>query len=92
MDVDSRDKLLREVRQLAAEKLATGQEPPWAWYQYMKLREAVDAILAGRAVIRQSGSPQSPEHPETLLPPGGNIVPLDTVRRRLESEPPLLPM
>lgn len=31
----------------ANQKLATGQEPPWAWYQYMKLRETLEAILAG---------------------------------------------
>ncbi len=38
---------LTEVRQWAKDKLATGSEPPWAWYQYMKLVETVDAILTG---------------------------------------------
>ncbi len=38
---------LENVRTWADEKLATGHEPPWAWYQYMKLRETLDAILAG---------------------------------------------
>jgi hypothetical protein len=38
---------LERVRQWADAKLATGEEPPWAWYQYMKLRETLDAILAG---------------------------------------------
>ena len=41
-----RDKL-KEVRDWANEKLATGEEPPWAWFQYMKLRETLDQILAG---------------------------------------------
>lgn len=38
---------LEQIRQWADEKIATGAEPPWSWYQLMKLREALDAILAG---------------------------------------------
>ena len=38
---------LRRVRDWADAKIATGGEPPWAWYQYMKLRETLDALLAG---------------------------------------------
>jgi hypothetical protein len=40
---------LEKARAWADEKLSLGQEPPWAWYQYMKLRETLDAILAGQA-------------------------------------------
>lgn len=39
---------LRKARDWANEKIATGSQPPWAWYQYMKLRETLDAILEGR--------------------------------------------
>lgn len=42
---------LERVREWALEKLATGEEPPWAWYQYTKLRETLDAILAGMDAI-----------------------------------------
>jgi hypothetical protein len=38
---------LEKVRTWANDKIATGAEPPWAWYQYMKLRETLDAILNG---------------------------------------------
>lgn len=38
---------LERVRTWALAKIATGEEPPWAWYQYMKLRETLDTILAG---------------------------------------------
>lgn len=38
---------LQDVRQWAKDKIAVGAEPPWAWYQYMKLIEAADAILSG---------------------------------------------
>ena len=43
--VDMREELER-IRAWADAKIAAGQEPPWAWYQYMKLRETLDAILA----------------------------------------------
>lgn len=36
---------LQRLRAWADTKIATGQEPQWAWYQLMKLREALDAIV-----------------------------------------------
>jgi hypothetical protein len=38
---------LQKFRDWAHSKLATGDEPPWAWYQYMKLQETLDAIIGG---------------------------------------------
>ena len=38
---------LRRVREWAHEKIDAGSEPPWAWYQYMKLIETIDAIFQG---------------------------------------------
>ena len=38
---------LEIVRQWARAKIDAGTEPPWAWYQYMKLVETCDAILTG---------------------------------------------
>jgi hypothetical protein len=52
------EKKLRAVRAWADEKIASGQEPPWAWYQYMKLIEALDAILSGQSVTTTESSPQ----------------------------------
>ena len=42
---------LKKIRQWADDKIATGEEPPWAWFQYMKLRETLDAILGGRILV-----------------------------------------
>jgi len=54
---------LEKMRAWADAKLATGQEPPCAWYQYMKLRETLDAILAGMAATRSMDhSRQSEQH------------------------------
>lgn len=51
---------LRSVLNWTKEKLATGAEPPWAWYQYMKLREALEAILSGMeaTTLQTESSPQ----------------------------------
>lgn len=43
------DAELSKMRAWADDKIATGAEPPWAWFQYMKLREVLDQIIAGRA-------------------------------------------
>jgi hypothetical protein len=37
---------LQRVIDWADTKLATGKEPPWTWYQYAKLREAVEEVIA----------------------------------------------
>lgn len=60
---------LEKMREWASAKLATGQEPPWAWYQYMKLRETLDAIIDGFDATTQppGGSPGSEQHSGTHL-------------------------
>lgn len=45
----------------AKEKLQDGGEPPWAWYQYMKLTETIEAILKGMDSISPTGSLQQSE-------------------------------
>ena len=63
------DDCLVIVRDWAEHKIGAGREPPWAWYQYMKLVEAVDSIRRGRGRVRpvEGGSPlESPQAgPET---------------------------
>jgi hypothetical protein len=58
---------LRRIRDWAQEKAQSGQEPPWAWYQYMKLVETCDAILSGMAVITQEDSQESESRLATHL-------------------------
>jgi hypothetical protein len=38
---------LERIREWAIEQLAAGTERPWSWFQYTKLREALESILAG---------------------------------------------
>jgi hypothetical protein len=49
---------LEQVREWAIEQLAAGTEPPWSWYQYMKLREASESILAGMDVAQPAEDSQ----------------------------------
>ncbi len=58
---------LKQVREWANAKIASGQEPPWAWFQYMKLREAIDGILAGMDSVTTESLQQSVPHQETHL-------------------------
>ncbi len=83
---------LRAVREWANAKLATGKEPPWAWYQYMKLRETLDAILAGQQSTTPQGLPESVQHPGTHLQVVENTDQQDTAQRHPADEPVLLPM
>ena len=66
MDTKQRTEL-QKVRQWAHDKLKAGSEPPWAWYQYMKLIEAIDAIDAGSAVTTTESSRQLEAHSERRL-------------------------
>lgn len=55
---------LQRLRNWADAKIATGAEPAWAWYQYMKLREALDAVI-GRlecdAIQMEAPFPDAPQ-------------------------------
>lgn len=83
---------LERVRAWAGEKLATGDEPPWAWYQYMKLQEALDAILAGMDATRPMGnSPESEVRSGTHLRLVGATCLPDNAPRRPAATPTRMP-
>ena len=49
--------LVQQVRAQTAERLSTGEEPPWEWFQLMKLQEVLDQVLDGmEATTRLRGS------------------------------------
>ena len=84
---------LTEVRDWAKAKIATGVEPPWAWYQYMKLIETVDSILAGNGASIPTGhSQQSEGNPERHLQLVGPGFQPDSVQRHPSAIPAQLPM
>lgn len=64
---------LQDVRQWAKDKIAGGQEPPWSWYQHMKLIDAIDAILGGAECTITTGNLQQSESR-----PGGHLQLVDS--------------
>ena len=50
---------LEKVRAWANDKIATGAEPPWAWQQLCRLRDTIDAIVAGMDATQQTASLQA---------------------------------
>ena len=59
---------MQDVRQWAKDKIAGGQEPPWSWYQHMKLIDAIDAILGGaECTVTMENSQQSESHQDVYL-------------------------
>lgn len=87
-----RDKL-EEVRDWAKSKIASGQEPPWAWFQYMKLIETSDAILSGMdCVITKDHSQQSELHQGMHLRLVDSTDQQGNAQHRPAGLPVLLPM
>jgi hypothetical protein len=84
---------LAKVRDWANEKLATGDEPPWAWYRYMQLREALDAILSGMESVSPTARLQPPEpHQGRHLQLVGGSGPQGSVPHRPSDVPVQMPM
>ena len=87
-----RDELER-VRQWASAKIQGGSEPPWAWYQYMKLIETVDALLQGMdATVTMESSQQSEPHSGMHLRLVDSTYSLDNARHHPAGLPVQLPM
>lgn len=87
----TRDELLR-LKAWAEEKIATGNEPPWAWYQYMKLRETLEAIIEGMDATTPLGSPERPLRSENGPRLVASTDQQDTAQLRQLNPKPRLPM
>ena len=90
------DRCLELCRHWAEGRVATGNEPPWAWYQYMKLIETVSAIQTSRASASPAGGSRLAvrERPAASHPKKDPVADIGAQRRRRErddddGEPPL---
>jgi hypothetical protein len=84
---------LREIREWAKTKIATGAEPPWSWYQYMKLVEVADAILKGMdSTSPMASSPQSECNSAKRLRLVDSTYQPDAAPRRPPDAPVQMPM
>ena len=83
---------LQRVLDWTKAKLATGEEPPWAWYQYMKLCETLEAILAGMDSATTESSPQLQQRSGRHLQLVDSTCQRDTAPPRPSDEPVQMPM
>jgi hypothetical protein len=75
------DRCLALCRDWAEGRVASGNEPPWAWYQYMKLIETVAAIQTGRAAVSE-GEPPRPQAPTPGSPNRDAVADIGARRRQ----------
>ena len=84
---------LQEVRAWAQGKIDARQEPPWAWYQYMKLIETCDTILASmNATVKTASLQQSESRPGNVIQLAGSTSRQDAAPHHPDSETPQMPM
>lgn len=85
-------KQLERVRGWALARMASGAEPPWAWYQYMKLVEASEVILDGMSAVRTASSPRAAARSRPGLRLVDAAYPRDSARSPRRRKLPSLPM
>lgn len=79
---------LNAVKEWAGERLRSGAEAPWTCYRLMQLLDALEHLEDGPlSDAKLEHLLQSSEHQENGRPQGACIVPLDSVRRHLDTEP-----
>ena len=83
---------LQRIRDWAQSKIDAGSEPPWAWYQYMKLIETIDAIRQGMASTTTVNSRQSEERSGGQLRLVASTRPQDASRPRPADQKIRMPM
>lgn len=85
---------LQGVLDWTKEKLATGEEPPWAWFQYMKLQENLEAIInsINSSKLQMASSQQSEKPLEKHLQLVDSTYQQDISQHRPSDEMVQLPM
>jgi len=79
---------MRALKEWAVERMTTGTQTPWAWFQFMKLLEVIDTFLdadddAGLHERRPASS-KRPSPRAKSLP--SNVVPIDLAMRQRAAE------
>jgi hypothetical protein len=91
-DTDTQKIELQRIRKWAQDKIDAGSEPPWAWYQYMKLIESIDAILDGMSATITENSQRLALRPGKLLRLVDAKSPQDTSQRHPSGSKIRMPM
>jgi hypothetical protein len=79
---------MRVLKDWAIERMTTGTQTPYAWFQCMKLIEVLDAFLeAGEdAGIHEPMTKQQPRKRQRAKPLPTNVVPFDAALRQRAAE------
>jgi hypothetical protein len=80
---EARLHLLR-LKTWAEEKIQGGTEPPWAWYQYMKLLETTEAIIQSLDSTTTADSQRPAGRPGSAL----RLVDSNAPQHGAQSRPP----
>jgi hypothetical protein len=78
------DAQMRALKEWAIDKMTTGTQTPWAWFQFMKLLEVLDTFIESAEEIEAAPKRREPakRQPRAKTFPE-NVVQLDTgIRRR----------
>ncbi len=86
-------KELEGVLAWAKEKAHDESNPPWAWFQYMKLIEATETVLQSLGSTITTGSlQQSVQRQGNVYQLKASTSPQDNAQSHQPEERPLLPM
>ena len=81
---------LKRVDEWAAQRIGSHNETPWDWYQLMKLREALEALISSqenRLTLQTEATPGSERHLEKHLQLVGDTHSQDSVPLRKDLWP-----
>ena len=79
---------LRRMDEWAARRIGSGNETPWDWYQLMKLREALEALISSeenRPRLQTDASPARDRRPESHVRLVADRSPPDSAPPRPEA-------
>ena len=84
------DAQMRALKEWAIERMTTGTQTPWAWFQFMKLLEVIDTFLdadeeAGLHERRPAQPSSKRAAPRSKSMPS-NVVPIDQAMRQRAAE------
>ena len=74
---------MRALKEWAIERMTTGTQTPWAWFQFMKLLEVIDTFLEADD---DAGLHDKRPAPKRSKPLPANVVPIDIAMRQRAAE------
>ena len=82
------DAQMRALKEWAVERMTTGAQTPWAWFQFMKLLEVIDTFLEAEddaGLHERRPAPAAKRSPRARALPE-NVVSFDTAMRQRAAE------